>query len=228
MKINEILIETLLDELVGVKQQTKQFGDPAPVSDADDEDYYDTSKDYGHVLRKQGFKFIGSGAYGSVWEHPKLNYVLKIFSGNDNAYLAWANTCIQHKDNPNLPKFVSTKPVKIPGTDLYALRMEKLAKAPESPIYQEMERLMSACMFGMYAEDNLNNFPNLIDTSKTDDNSDYRYPVLRNYVKTIDPGITEAIWLAIQTALTHRLGIDVSANNCMVRGNTLVFTDPVV
>lgn len=74
-------------------------------------------------MEAHGFSLLGTGNYGTVYEHPGYNYIIKVFM-RDTAYLTWVNYCMQHQDNPYLPKFRG-RVIKI--TDIfYAIRVEKL------------------------------------------------------------------------------------------------------
>ncbi len=77
------------------------------------------------ALRNYGFKPIGTGAKGTVFQKPGYPYVLKLF-GDDNAYLAWLDFCRKHQGNPYVPK-VKGKPIHIKD-GFYGIRLEQLSK----------------------------------------------------------------------------------------------------
>jgi hypothetical protein len=59
------------------------------------------------------------------------------------------------------------------------------------------------------------------------DKDDYDYSNLLYYITNVDTGIVNAIWLVIQ-AVRNQLGYgDLAIRNFMMRGDTLVFTDPL-
>jgi hypothetical protein len=54
-------------------------------------------------FEKSGGKFIGSGKYGQVFEHPSWKYVIKVFQ-NDPEYLSFARFAYRNP-HPSFPKF---------------------------------------------------------------------------------------------------------------------------
>lgn len=68
-----------------------------------------TKNDVLGYLQRKGFKILGSGAFGIVCDHPSFNgrYVLKVFS--DKAYEAFIDFCIANNGNPHLPKIYGRK-----------------------------------------------------------------------------------------------------------------------
>lgn len=90
-----------LNELTGIKNKT-----------------FNVSKS----LKEIGFKFIGEGLSGQVYEHPNKPYVLKIFRNTDYAYRNFINFALNN-NSIYLPKFG-----KIFHLDEYSdlVQMEKL------------------------------------------------------------------------------------------------------
>jgi hypothetical protein len=118
MKIKEILTE-----LIGIKNKIKDLP-KNPDLDAW-KTGYPLGVEWHDVMTANGFSPLGKGIFGTVWEHPNLPYVLKVFSDTDIAYINWVTTAIQHKSNPHMPRFVSRKSFPIvPG--VMAIRTEKL------------------------------------------------------------------------------------------------------
>lgn len=75
------------------------------------------------LMSEFGFKLIGSGKYGSVFEKDNYPYVIKVFM-RDVAYIKWLDYCKRNQDNPYIPK-IKGKAVKV-GNLFYAIRLEKL------------------------------------------------------------------------------------------------------
>jgi hypothetical protein len=197
-----VLKKQELDELRGVKQDL-------------------SNTDYGTLLQQHGFTQLGRGAYGQVWQHPKFNYVLKTFQKKDLAYQSWVATCLKHKDNPHLPKFVSAQIINLPN-DMCAIRMEKL-----TPINQSLHKVVS------YSNAIVGD-ANYEWTGKIDNFDELEYGVYQTHEY---PGIAqfadqhpkylEALWLVIQLVKAGKGHDDLTYNNCMMRGNELVITDPL-
>lgn len=84
------------------------------------------------ILTKAGYDFLGQGSFGSVFEKPGANYVLKVFAANDDAYLAFIELARAHPDNPHFPKFTG-KIVRV-NDRFRAIRMEKLRPADSTVV----------------------------------------------------------------------------------------------
>lgn len=74
-------------------------------------------------LRELGFRYVGAASFSTVFSHPTLNYVIKVFRADD-AYKYFVNFCHTHKGNIHLPKFRG-KIIRI-DNKTYAVRMERL------------------------------------------------------------------------------------------------------
>lgn len=80
-------------------------------------------------MRKYGFEQLGkSGNWAKVFDHPKLNYVLKVFRSDDLGYITFLKYALQYT-SPFFPKFRG-KLVHI-NNDFAAIRMEKLIEFEE-------------------------------------------------------------------------------------------------
>jgi hypothetical protein len=76
-------------------------------------------------LLKHGFEMLGDGTFGSVWQHPNLNYVLKLYDEADIGYAKFVELARKHQDNPHFPKFRGLPVTLVPG--IRALRLEMLS-----------------------------------------------------------------------------------------------------
>lgn len=112
-----------LTELIGIKSQIKDLPVPKRIRNSDSP--YPMGVEWHEVLLKNGFHPLGSGGFGTVWSHPKLSYVLKVFISTDTAYTAWISTARKHTDNIHMPKFISKRIVSV-TSEVSAIRMEKL------------------------------------------------------------------------------------------------------
>lgn len=79
------------------------------------------------LMAKFGFKPVGEGNYGAVFENPQYPYIIKVFM-KDTAYLKWLDFAKRHQNNPFVPK-IKGKVTRI-GPYFMAVRLEKLSPAP--------------------------------------------------------------------------------------------------
>ncbi len=194
-------INEILTELVGVKQAL-------------------ATADYKTVLTNQGFSPLGSGSFATVWAHPKLDYVLKTFSATDRAYMQWLKASLQLQGNPFVPQFISAKPVQVvPG--ILAVRMEKLEPAGNARgVIHMISELIDECTID--AEDEPIVTPRAISNVIKK-----RYPNLVPFAAA-NKGLIPAV-SSIVEIIAHGAGVNDITNgeNVMMRGQQIVFTDPV-
>jgi hypothetical protein len=213
MKSHEFLPETnnsidedQLTELVGIKNKVKDLPKPAfkdePYGNEDEAETRPLGLEWHDVMTDNGFTAMGSGTFGTVWSHPKLQYVLKVFRSSDVAYLGWVNVCIQNKNNPHLPKFVSARPMRI-TPEVSAVRMEKLA-----PIYSN---LIIDIIY----------FTKLTLYDQTGETERFN-----NYCNA-NPQWMDAVQILKEFSYKSGFKFDIHPGNFMLRGNTIVITDPV-
>ena len=191
-----------INELVGIKNQVKQLPKPTGTFDMP------FGVDWNKMLASYGFKPIGQGAFGIVWENPKLPYVLKVFSADDKAYIDWVATAQKYQNNPHMPKFISTKVLTI-TPEVRAIRIEKLSRTPAKfnrVINQSLQMLRGAERDKFTrSEGSLKGY--------CEQNPQWlaALNVVRKFIQQTD----------------HTL--DFNAYNVMIRGaDTLVITDPVL
>ena len=189
-----------LTELVGVKQ------DLATAS-------------YTDVLQQKGFAALGSGSFATAWAHPDLDYVLKTFKASDTSYLEWLAACRSNQQNPFIPRFISPKPVQVvPG--ILAIRMEKLthASAAAKPILDKLEDVINEVTIEAdQPTSSTRTISRIIKES---------YPALADYAAA-NKGLIPAISL-IADIINNGSGVnDLNVSNIMMRGQQMVFTDPV-
>lgn len=84
------------------------------------------------LMRKFGFSQMGQGKYATVFDHPKLDYVIKVMH-KDTAYFKWLDFCKANQNNKFVPK-IRGKLIKITEF-FYAIRLEKLNKNVFKDIY---------------------------------------------------------------------------------------------
>jgi hypothetical protein len=219
MKIADIITESYLEELTGIKNVVKDMPrNPRRMAE------YPLGMDWHKLLYNNGFRALGSGSFGTVWDNPNLPYVLKVFTDQDRAYIDWINTARQHSDNPHMPHFISTKAMRIvPG--VVAVRMEKLTRITREayelvkPINALLTNSMRTGLSPSEIVDKLiaKREP---DAPEPADNSFYAYT--QKY-----PSFVPALDILNQFVKQSGYRLDVHDENIMMRGPVMVFTDPV-
>jgi hypothetical protein len=205
-----------ITELIGIKNQTRDLPkNPGKVAQ------YPLGPEWHKALYNKGFNALGSGSFGTVWSHPKLSYVLKVFSDTDVAYIDWISTAQQHKDNPHMPKFVSPRLMRIvPG--VVAIRTEKLSDISQSAyeILTPIQKIIDTAVITKTS-------PGTIIVRKgMEMESSPKYKNFMAYCRSY-PDFVPA--LDILAKFIGRPGYrqDLHDENIMMRGPVMVFTDPV-
>ena len=109
------------------------------------DEYSKTARGIRDALEKKGYEFLGQGVDQSAYLEPKTGLVLKIFGTQYNKglsktgkpqftkdqkmFFAWAKYCMQHKDNPFLPKFYGFESFMFDGNPYLQIRQEHLVSA---------------------------------------------------------------------------------------------------
>lgn len=181
-----------INELTGIKHQVAKLTPGAG------------HEEWQELLGKQGFVPVGHGLSAQVYMHPKLPYVLKVFTVEDKAYPYWVNVCKTHLlGNPYVPSFRGNL-VRI-NADASAVRMERL-----SPANNEQKQLARDLQRA------------IIESRRN--GTDWRtHPLVKD--KTLDEQLVEAVNYINKGSLKHAL--DLKGANVMNRNGQLVFTDPL-
>lgn len=170
------------------------------------------------ILQKAGYKLLGAGSYGSVYTKPGANYVLKVFMADDTAYKDYVKLCMTH-NNPHFPKFTG-KLVKV-SNDVLAVRTEMLSEIGgefDSHDYDQMNRYMK--FRAKYENDE-----HMVEQGGYVERDFY-------HIMSLDEthnGLKNALDI-IADQLIGRDGYepDLYHENIMLRGNTVVITDPII
>jgi hypothetical protein len=202
------LEEETLAELTGIKSIVSKL--PKPRGSRFDP----LGIDWHTVLNNYGFKVLGYGSFGVVWENPKLPYVLKVFSANDSAYIDWISVARQNKNNPHMPRFVSTRLLTI-TPEVLAIRMEKLFPV----INQEKNVVFESAML---LQERYNPSEQIKSVGFDTDQRNLRY-----YCQT-NPTWLPALDIVKNFSNNSGYRLDFHNKNVMMRdADTLVITDPV-
>jgi hypothetical protein len=150
---------------------------------------------------QKGFKVLGQGQWGAVFDHADFHgrYVLKLFS--DQFYDAFLRYCAANKDNPHLPR-VFGKIMQVGQGSM--VRIERL-----TPFHADEQ-----------TEEFLDDVGHDISV---------RGRITQMQLLTAENLGLSAIlptMLALGKATPRNAAYDIHAENIMVRGDTLVITDP--
>jgi hypothetical protein len=202
-----------ITELVGIKNKIKS------LPKASREGSHPHGVEWHKIMRDNGFETAGRGYYATVWSHPKLSYVLKLFKADDQAYIDWLSVVMKNQNNPHMPKIISTKLVPI-TKEISAIRMEPLRRIFE-------DELIDIHNFS----DNLLNGINLPSISMNEfKDINYQYPkvlLFNNYCEN-HPQWLKTLDILYEFMKSTKHNNDFHPGNCLVRNpDTLVITDPV-
>lgn len=164
------------------------------------------------ILEKAGYEKYGSGWYAMVYAKPNADHVLKLFSVRDRSYPEFVNMTIQNS-NTHFPKFKG-KMMKVTN-EYYAIRMEMLTRFGEAdePILKKIKNyIYGYATYGRSYSDNIRGQEVINEIDQ---------------VEEMQPGIKKACELIADLIANGNVGLDLHHGNLMMRGNTIVFTDPV-
>ncbi len=173
----------------------------------------ETLKDYSDRLVKTlNVKRLGSGAYAHVFQHPAFsNVVVKVFTARDKTYKRYLAWCLKHQNNKYVPKIIEAVPFKSDTGDAYTIVfMQKMTKVSESKFGDWLESMFGEKIAAIYHDDE--------DWSKL-------YAAIHKASAKIKDADFKEIWDHVLSYGEHRL--DLHAGNIMMRGNQVVFSDPV-
>lgn len=208
----DTLEEETLEELIGIKNQTRDLPRNPPRNAE-----YPLGLEWHKVLYNNGFKALGSGSFGTVWEHPKLSYVLKVFTSDDIAYADWIATAQQHKNNPHMPKFISPRIVRIvPG--VVAIRMERLTRI-DTATYNMLNMINIVVNEAIISRQSASA---LIASSIEYRRHNGFMTYCQNY-----PEFVPALDILVKFVMRPGFRPDLHDDNLMMRGPEIVLTDPV-
>lgn len=181
------------------------------------------------IMRDHGWNILGTGFEATVAEKPGVPYVLKVFP-KQSKYAQFVQFCQTNVGNPHLPRF-SRYVRPVPHTKWSYVRMEKLKRVTEAQLLSSYAEYLCAVDQVFKSED--------------------RTPVFWNHAMSRwgldelpeEKGYADVAECAAHAPLTWRQVIedlvklmqsegiqqfDLHSENMMLRGSTLVVTDPFV
>lgn len=160
------------------------------------------------ILEKAGYQMIGSGFESLVFQRPGDPHVLKLIDAYATAYFDFIKLA-QSSDNPHFPRFRGKLINVLPGY-YQAIRMEPLT--PLSGNDKAVARIIDNYTKALQ---DANGQP--IDFPGIDE------------VEQSQPGIKEACQMIVDSLYSKQHYFnDLHIDNFMMRGNTIVITDPVI
>lgn len=173
-----------------------------------------TRADAQEILAYAGYERIGYGGFADVYRNRNAPYVLKLFSAQDKAYLSYL-AIVKNHPSPHFPKMIG-KLIKV-TPQYYAVRLEPLNKLRET---SNMYHIVSLAR--LYVSNHDVEIP-------TDYHPSSQWFVdhlieARKYMDE-NPLMKEACDIIGGLIPPYKLDMDVP--NCMLRGSTLVFVDPI-
>lgn len=155
------------------------------------------------ILINAGYKHLGRGGQGAAFQKPGAPYVVKLFDARDKAYLTFIRVAMANTDNPHFPKFFG-KPIKITD-DYWAMRIEPLRRS-----------------FGYFYEIGLIDRYITNEDDRAEDSDAFEYVSQQPELQAA----CDIIVMLIRHS-QHDFICDVHQSNVMLRGSTLVLSDPV-
>lgn len=173
-----------------------------------------TISDATTILRDAGYELLDIGSFADVFYKKDQPYVLKLFQSNDQAYVKYLEL-IKSEKNIHFPKIYG-KLIKVTN-GYYAVRIEKLQK------YNLGSEPQYAITLAIASK--------LIKPIEHFEDSEHQ----RRLYAAIDymdknPELKHACELIRERILipnNHRFAMDITIHNLMMRGDTIIITDPL-
>lgn len=180
------------------------------------------------LLSSHGWQLLGTGFEALVAQKPGMDYVLKLFESSSK-YTLFVDYCQQQQGNPYLPKFGKYTRA-IPGTRFSYVRMERLEPIVENQLLSEypaylcaIHRIFQDIEAPMYWNHALT--PRQLDLLP----STHKFRNLDTCARAAPAQWTKTIQQLIDIMKQNDLQqFDLHSANMMLRGSTLVITDPFV
>lgn len=169
--------------------------------------HFETPSQYAKRLMLKGVKSLGRGAYARVFQHPSQEHVaVKVLIKPDPDYVQYAEIAMKTK-NPWFPRVHAISQVQYKRGANNILFMEKLRKASNDDIRLATQKIVAGIS-------SLSQFTSFVNFSPN--------TWKRVSRRTTDPKVKELADVMVKLNCG-----DFHNANVMMRGNQLVFTDPV-
>lgn len=196
-------------------------------------------------LRSAGYKLLGSGADATVWAKTNSPDVIKIIMPDHGkgagpaaeTFYKFYEFCVQHPDLENLPKFTQlttdsgASEFTADGKTYLMVAMERLRPIPRGSFEEAMVWIFSDCASRKMSWRQTKK--RIDDIYTWEDNPDFHTAsILYAYDKLTPKQLLEyEILYKLMVLLYHKGNInkaawDLHTENAMMRGDTIVITDP--
>ena len=183
--------------------------------DIRDKPLYATLDEWQEIMKSYGFTHLGTGSYGSAYEHPSYPWVFKVFK-HDDPYLSFFKYARRNQNNPNLPRIKGSY-IRI-GNDAYAVRLEKLRPITREE-WSKVEHIIDVFEEMLFVDDQDDQY-----YDQEQNNSKEQQELMTNF-----PGIYKLLAaIRYSDAFPNNAFPDHHSGNVMMRGDVPVFIDPVV
>ena len=189
------------------------------------------------VFEQHGWHFLGSGIEATVGRHPSKPYAVKVFS-RDTPYVDFVALVKKHQNNPHFPLF-SRYVRPVPGTEFSYVRMELLKNISEIKILQvpylsQMAYLYLASI--RLGHEFHHTYSDIIGVKLRDMVTGSLFDPKHEQELWQQIGEPDAAWKEAVDLVLARYAegtkwpsrLDMHPGNFMLRGSTLVITDPFV
>ena len=178
-------------------------------------------------LIKLGYKSAGEGGDQTTWIGPDGN-ILKIFGTHEGQtgftadhkmFSAWVKYCETHADNPYIPRFTDWASFEYPkgsGQKYLQIKMEKLSPIRNKTVQAILDYMKWAVERGQSLDDLKATMAQKVGQKVLQSNL-LADPTLWNTVSNINA-----------IGAKHSWGLDLHADNYMMRGQQVVIVDPWV
>lgn len=182
------------------------------------------------LMHTLGIKRLGRGNFAQVFQHPVYHNVAVKVVKDDPNYIEYVRFCMQNPTNPWLPRIIDIvdakiddddfdmygdywrrtekKPVQVP---IEVVFFEKLREASNREIHAAVKKVLAEVPSNMLVKEFFYDFASF--------NRDTWYVVS---ISTTDPHLKQFAEMAHECRFE-----DIHGDNVMMRGDQLVFTDPV-
>lgn len=177
-----------------------------------------------NFLKGHGFlKISGHSSYGTVWSHPSLDYVLKVFNSRDYCYKSFIDL-VSKNPNEHFPRFKG-KMMKL-NDDYYAIRMEKLTDKSQNDVFMPIRSILYRKRDGDLSKDqcNIGDVKLALEIYLDAEELDNRRKLVLEQLFSIYPELKDACDLCISSKGNCRT--DLHCDNVMFRGSTPIIIDP--
>jgi hypothetical protein len=169
----------------------------------------------------------GRGTFGDVFQHPTMSdIVVKVFTERDHAYREWYHFCSQNKSNPFVPKFFGNI------RDFEFFNSDEDEYDDYSIVFMEKLRAMNHKQFNKFWNDVCGPELSRKLTSGTFNFESTWFDsdeALRDLETIMDANVIkdDNLFAVIDMIRGSNRLIDLKPDNLMLRGNQIVFTDPI-